>query len=494
MNKRFFRGFTRWVPAALGLLAVVATLGGGVSPARAEEEKEKGFSLFPLYPLGELGPESRFSDKPSPFLSEGDIPERPPLLLEIGDEFLAPGKLYGGFELPTGAVWQPRLGVFGTLRTAVQTFDQGDPERISEWVSRLDLFVNLQLTGTEKLIVGFRPLDRNSFPRFTKYLFEPQEGFRPDFGGDVRTLFFEGDFGSLFPNLDKKGVKLIDYGFSVGRQIINFQEGILINDTIDTVGIVRNNLHIIPGFSNVRITGLYAWDSVSRPSRAGFTGRAPEVNLFGLFTQGDAATSTFALDAIYVESDQANSEAFYIGGSAIQRIGKFNTALRVNSSFAMDDETALVGDGTLFSLELSFTPQRSDDVVYLNSFWALGTMTQAAREPIVGGPLASLGINFASPSIGDHLSELSSFANDAVGGALGYQAFWDSHRRNLVLEVAGRLDTEGDDATGFDGVALGAQFQQAIGQRVQLQIDAFVAFQETQNLASGGRFEILVQF
>jgi hypothetical protein len=41
---------------------------------------------------------------------------------------------------------------------------------------------------------------------------------------------------------------------------------------------------------------------------------------------------------------------------------------------------------------------------------------------------------------------------------------------------------------------LGAQFQQAIGQRVQLQLDAFVAFQETQNLASGGRFEILVQF
>jgi hypothetical protein len=475
---------------------VAATTLIGVAPSQGEEKKEKGFSLFPLYPLGEISHESRFSDEPSPFLSDGEdgIPPRPGLLLELGDKFLSEGKLSPGFELPTGAVWQPRLGVFGTLRTAVQTFDQGDPERISEWVNRLDLFANLQLTGTEKLIVGFRPFDRNSFPRFTKYLFEPQEGFRPDFGGDVRTLFFEGDFGSVFPNLDKKGVKLIDYGFSVGRQIINFQEGILINDTVDAVGIVRNNLHIFPGFSNVRITGLYAWDSVSRPSRAGVTGRAPEVDMFGLFTQGDTPISTVALDMIYVDGDQANTEAFYIGGSAIQRIGHFNTAFRVNSSFAQDADTPQVADGTMFSAEISYTPERSDDVVYLNTFWALGTLTQAAREPIVGGPLASLGINFASPSIGDHLSELSSFANDTVGGALGYQAFWDNHRRNLVLEVAGRVDTEGDDATGFDGVALGAQFQQAIGQHVQLQLDAFVAFQETQNLASGGRVEILVQF
>jgi len=466
----------------LGGAVFVVTINGGASPVWAEGN--------PFYPLGETTHESRFSDEPRPFLGEGDIPERPRLLLEIGDKFLSPGKLDPGIELPTGAVWQPRIGVFGTYRTTVQTFDAGDPQRISEWANRLDLFVNLQLTGTEKFIVGFRPLDRNSFSRFTRYQFEPNGGFRPEFGGDVRTLFFEGDFGSLFPNLDKKGVKLIDYGFSVGRQVINFQEGILINDIIDAVGIVRNNLHL-PGLSNVRITGLYAWDSVSRTTRAGFIGRDPEVNMFALFTQGDTPTSTFALDAIYVESGQPNSEAFYIGGSAIQRIGHFNTAFRVNSSFAMGRDTPQVADGTLFSIELSYTPERSDDIVYFNPFWAIGTMTQAGREPIVGGPLASLGINFASPSLGDHLSELSSFANDVVGFALGYQAFWDNHRRNLVLEIATRKNTDGNDV---DGLALGAQFQQAIGQRIQLQLDAFVAFQESRDLGSGGRVELLFQF
>jgi hypothetical protein len=85
-----------------------------------------------------------------------------------------------------------------------------------------------------------------------------------------------------------------------------------------------------------------------------------------------------------------------------------------------------------------------------------------------------------------------------VGAAIGYQAFWDNHRRNLVLEIAAVKDnsrnlfkSKGD---GNDGAAFSVQFQQAIGQRVQLQLDGFVSALEGGDNGTGARFEVLTQF
>jgi hypothetical protein len=137
-------------------------------------------------------------------------------------------------------------------------------------------------------------------------------------------------------------------------------------------------------------------------------------------------------------------------------------------------------------------------VVYINPFFGFDSYTQVSREPVVGGPLAPLGISFASPSLGNHLSELSSFNTQAAGIAIGYQAFWDNHRRNLVIEIAGLKDNTRnlfkDDGVGTDAAALTVQFQQAIGQHVQLQLDAFVSYLESRDNGSGARAEVLVQF
>src|SRR5438093_2480302 len=106
----------------------------------------------------EAGSASRFSDQPAPLRLEG-FPERPPPLIEWGDKFLGPGNLQKGFTLPSGAVWHPSFWVYGNLRSAIQTFDSG-PARTSEWANRLDIFGNLQLAATERIVVGFRPLDQ----------------------------------------------------------------------------------------------------------------------------------------------------------------------------------------------------------------------------------------------------------------------------------------------------------------------------------------------
>ena len=136
---------------------------------------------------------SRITDEVLPLQLDG-FPERPKPLLELGDPLLNTGKLRHGFRLPTGAVWRPSFIVWGTYRTALQTFGN-EEHRVSEWVNRLDLFGNLYLTSTERIVIGIRPLDNHG--QFTGVTFKAPEnlngegtGFEEEFNGTIRTLFF----------------------------------------------------------------------------------------------------------------------------------------------------------------------------------------------------------------------------------------------------------------------------------------------------------------
>jgi hypothetical protein len=443
-----------------------------------------------LLPLGdELGP-SRASEKPSPFLTPKEIPARPSLMLELGDPFLDTGKLYEGFYVPViGAVWQPRLWVYSTTRTALQSFDNGNGH-VLEWNNRIDVYANLQLTGTEKINWGIRPLDKNRPGQFTGYNFTDgrDDDWFTNFNSITRTLFFEGDLASLIPNLDRKGDGWWDFGFTVGRQVFNFQEGIMINDNLDAVGIVRNNLHPF-GIPNFRISALYAWGDLDRNSFALRGDSDPE--LYGLFLSADTGWNTINMDMIYVDDNIAIGDAYYAGIASIQRMGHVSTAFRVNTSQSIDVESPGVGDGVIVSVELSKNVVRSDDIVYFNLYNAFGNFVQAGREPISGGPLGSLGILFASPNLGNYGAELNPLANRVGGVATGYQAFWNHHRTNLILEYAMRIDNSDTD---FNDYAVGAQLQQAIGRRLQLQFESYFALRENRDNTTGARAELLLQW
>jgi len=480
-----------------GLITTPADLKAENEPYAHEERK--WYSAF--WPIGEKVHVEALRDEYVPFQTEktdpetGRLPERPKLALEVGNGFLDTGNLHQGYEIPLiGAVWQPRLWAYFINRTAVQTFEDGRSgnERETEIANRFDGFVNLQLTGTEKVLLGVRLTDNNRPNRFTRYTFEGQnEGFNDELDFNVETLFFEGDLGSLFPFLDQKGTRPLDLGFTVGRQPIIFQEGILINDTIDAVGFIRNNIPF-PGTSNFRVSGMWGWNRLDRNDFAD----PRDENMYGLFAAADTQLSTFNFDLIYVD-DSDGSDGLYGGFAAIQRLphfGGISTAFRVNTSYALEDEVPgnVVGTGTLLTAEVSQNVKGSDDIVYFNSFLGLGNFTQAGREAIVGGPLANTGILFASPNLSTYGAELDPFTTDSVvGGAMGYQAFWDNKRRNLILEVAGRHDISGD---GFDSIGIGAQLQQAIGRHVQLTFETFYAFNEGRDNGSGARAEIQVVY
>ncbi len=443
---------------------------------------------------GEAGKDdSRLTDERIP-LEPDAVPERPRPLIELGDRFLGSGTLEKGFKLPTGAVWEPSLVVFGTLRTAYQSFDN-DTGRYSELASRLDLFGNLQLSGTERVVAGFRPLDRDG--RFTSYVLASdlpgvkEDEFSEELNGELTSLFFEGDFGEIFPNLSRDDFEPTDIGFSVGRQPLLFQEGLLINDSIDGIGITRNTLQP-HGTSNFRATLFWGWKEIDRSTTAGAGGNRDDngAQLFGLLTSTDLSRSTVDADLTWVRSkvvgggggpETATGGDLLAGGiSFVQRIGKASTGFRVLGSYAVDD-TADTSDGLLLFGETAWSPPHGEDHLYVNGFWALDEFVSAARGPATGGPLGRAGINFAAVGLGRYGAALSSRARDVAGGAVGYQRFFDHTRKQLLVELGARIGTA-DDVD--DSVATTVRYQAALGRRFVVVVDGFVGWRQA---ASGGR-------
>ena len=104
----------RWCAQYGVILGYFATTGLGQHTTHDEQDDE-----------GQGRSTSRFPDEPIPLKLEG-FPQRPKPILELGAPFLGTGTLDSGFEVPGGAVWQPAFLLYGTYRTALQTFDDGE--------------------------------------------------------------------------------------------------------------------------------------------------------------------------------------------------------------------------------------------------------------------------------------------------------------------------------------------------------------------------------
>jgi hypothetical protein len=440
---------------------------------------------------------SRLTDEEIPLQLEG-FPKRPKFLIELGNPYLGTGRIGKGVKLFTGAIWQPTLIAFGTFRSGLQTFERQDT-RVTEWANRLDLFFNLQLSGSERFVVGFRPLDMDG--AFTSYIFEPTpedgERWREEFNADVEVFYFEGDFGEIFPNLDRNDFGRTDVGFALGRQPLFFQEGMLINDSIDGIGLTRNTL-LPKNTSNYRMTFFAGLDNINRQDRAeaGNT-EDRDSQLFALLTSTDFRRSTMDLDLAYVTGSEETGDMVAAGISFVQRIGKVNTSFRLLGSSAVDEETEVATDGWLGFSEISWTPHYSSDLAYVTFFAALDEFSSAARGPATGGPLGRAGISFAAVGLGNYGAPLSNRARDVAGGAIGYQKFFGSlKRRQLITELGMRAGTSSIET---NAAAFAARYQMAFGRRTVLVFDAFGAYDEGAADASGdtrfgGRFEFVLKF
>lgn len=426
---------------------------------------------------------NRITDEYIPLQTEG-YPARPVPLLELGNPFLDTGPISEPFRSPTGAIWTPSLLVWGNFRSGFAGLDRGNDER-AVWANRLDLFLEGRVSPTERIVLGMRPLDDRG--EFTGYDFKNSDGLDGT-NGRLQTAFIEGDFGEIFPGLDEDDSRALDYGFGLGRQPVTFQDGILVNDIMDSVTLTRNSLRFW-GMSNFLATAIVAWNDIERGNAV----LDDDALLFGLMTASDFEASYVQVDVLMAKSsDDTRGDGLYLGVGATQRIGTMNSTFRVNTSQALDEDNAAVRDGVLFTAELSWVPHHTHDNFYVGAFAALDEFTSAARAPATGGPVAGTGILFAATGLGSVGAPLSSRANDVIGGAVGYQQFLDHGRRQLVYELAGRSTTKSgrDDST----LGIGTRYQTAWGRHAVFFVDVFAGLDEVDDEFFGGRLELNWKF
>ena len=458
----------------IGAIALVGC-GAGFSSGAAAAEKKPGYA-----DAGESG--ARYSDKVLGLKELKDLPARPTPLFELWQGYVEGGAYEHEFELPTGMVVSPGLVLFGNINTGLEISDGGVADTNSAWVTTLNLFLNLTLSGTERILVGISPLERENGAR-TRYMFEPTSGWENESNARLSTAFFEGELSEMFPKIDFEGRLPLDYEIAFGRQPVISQGGILINDTLDSVALTRSTIPL-PGTNFARIGGLVAWNNVHRSNNVD----DDEGELFAMFSAVEVAHSTIELDMTYIDTTRAIGDQFNIGASLIRPFiileHAVDTTIRLAHSHTPDGTTAQADDGTLLYTSFSFAPKRTDDIVYLNLFAAANNYAPAARGR--GGPLGITGLLFAGNGLAP--PPINNRANEAVGGALGYQMFFSpALRRNLIFEVGGKVD---DTTGGIDRLGTAVRYSQALGQHTFFEVGGFGVKQESIDEAFGLRTKI----
>jgi hypothetical protein len=428
---------------------------------------------------------SRYSDKVPGLKEQKDFPPRPKPIFELFQDYVNEGEYCCEFELPTGMIVSPGLLLYGFINAGLEVTDNGVADTAVDFVTRLDLFMNLTLSGTERILVGISPLERESGPR-TRYSFQPESGFQNEMNLRLTTAFFEGELSEIFPKIDWLGRLPLDYEFSFGRQRAIIQDGILINDTMDSIAVTRSTIPF-PGSNFARIGGFVGVNNVQRSNQID----DPDGELYGIFSSADIAHSTVDLDLIYVDSSDAIGDQFNIGASFTRAFifleRSVDTKIHLASSFTPDQETAQATDGTLLYASFSWAPKRTDDIMYVNLFGATGAYAPASRER--GGPLSLAGLLFSGNGLAG--PAISNRANDTYGGAIGYQLIWPALDRNLVFEIGGKED---NSPGGIDRFGAAVRYSQKLNQHTFFEVGGFAVKQDSIDEAYGIRTKLNIAF
>ena len=379
------------------------------------------------------------------------------------------------------------------LRSGGGYFDNGQDRQVVQWANRLDLFGQLNLSGSERLLVGFRPFDEEQQETrvFSGYDFVRGRTINA-LNTQAQTLFFEGEFDELFPFLDPLDQYPFDFSFAVGRQPLTVQQGLLINeDRIDAIALTRDHLALW-GMQNLRISGIYAWDEVNRSDNR----HDPSSRLYALLAEAAWGHTTMNVDFAYAEASAPAESLFAVGASSIHRLvgycNTYNISVHALASFHNGaTESPLASQGELLFAQVSWEPRATYDLVYVNAFWAIDEFTSPARGTLAGGPLGQVGLAFSAASLGRYGPALSNQTQPAVGASIGYQMVFDGTRQQVSCELAGRQATDKKNASGFAAIV---KYQAAIGRHQLFVLDSFVAKTESFSVATGARCEFTHKF
>ena len=426
-------------------------------------------------------------------------PPRP--LLEIGREQYTSG-IYDESSTAFGALnpLLPGLSVYGDWRTAV-AYNNNNGKEIAQIATRLNLDIDFKITGTERLHAFFAPIQKAN-AKFSRLEFggsDSNDKFNDEFDANPQTLFFEGDFGSLYSGFSGQQAGF-DLPFVAGLFPLFLQNGIWANDAILGAAVTLPALNSPAlGLSNYDVTFFAALDDVDNAGIIGANGKADKhsANLFGV---------TAFIDAFggYVETgygllqgtgDQDGLVEHYLTAAYTRRYANtLSNSTRVFANFGDDnggngrneDGYAIISENSLISsLPSTLLP-------YANFFVGVDN-----PKPLVDGNgagiLKNVGINFETDALTGY-PKLDDTGSNAWGGAIGLEYLFHLDQQ-LVFEVAMVQPFEDDGIGAKDAqYALGVRYQLPINRAWLFRADATYQIIESAEDNFGIRTEVRRKF
>ncbi len=393
--------------------------------------------------------------------------EAPRPLLEIGREQYTSG-MYNESNTFLGALnpLLPGLAVYGDWRTAV-AYNNNNGKDVGQIATRLNLDVDLKITGTERIHAFFTPI-QDGAAQFSRFEFGgsgSNDKFTGEFDLNPQTLFLEGDVGSLYSGFSGKDASF-DLPFTVGLFPLFLQNGIWANDAIlgGAISIPAKNSAAL-GLANFDVTFFAGFDNIDNAGLIGANGKVDNhlANLYGVTAFIDAFDG-------YVETGYGLIQA---NGERDDRLTHFVTAAYTRRYYnAVSNSTRVFGnlgddredksDGFAIISENSLiTGLPSTLLPYANFFVGFGN-----PQPLVDGNnagiLKNVGINFETDALTGY-PKLDDTGSNAWGGAMGLQYLFNLDQQ-LVFEVAMVQPFEDDGIGAKDP-------QYGLGVRYQIPID-----------------------
>ena len=358
----------------------------------------------------------------------------------------------------------PGLAVYGDWRTAV-AYNSNKGKDIAQVATRLNLDVDLKLTGTERIHAFFAPIQNNNNAEFSRFEFgggDANGKFNDELDAEPQTLFFEGDLGSLYSGFSGQEASF-DLPFTVGLFPLFLQNGIWANDAITGAAVslpAKNSAAL--GLANFDITFFAAFDDVDN---AGIIGPNEDnaANLYGVtaFIDSFSGYIETGYGLIDGRDEREGLQTHFLTAAYTRRY--YNTVSNSTRVFAnVGEDPEGNTDGLAIISENSLiTGLPSTLLPYANFFVGFGN-PQPLVDGFNAGILKNVGINFETDALTGY-PKLDDTGSDAFGGAIGLQYLFNLDQQ-LVFEVA--------TVQPFAKDGIGAQEPQyGFGVRYQIALD-----------------------
>ncbi len=327
----------------------------------------------------------------------------------------------------------PGLAVYGDWRTAV-AYNSNNGKDIAQIATRLNVDVDLKLTGTERIHAFFTPLQKNN--KFTRYEFGGGDGdrrFNEEFDLNPQTLFFEGDLGSIYsgfsgtrsqirPAFHCRSLSAVPAERDLGERRHPRRRRDPSRAELAQAGPSQLRHHLLRRVRQCRQRG--------HPR----SGQKERANIYGVTTFIDAFGGYIEAGYGLLQGrDELDGLQTHFLTAAYSR-RYFNTvsnSTRVFANFGNgkdDDGFAIISENSLI------TSLPSTLIPYANFFVGFGN-PQPLVDGFGAGILKNVGINFETDALTGY-PKLNDTGSDTFGGAIGLTYLFANLGQQLIFEVA----------------------------------------------------------